>query len=257
MAEGVARLWAGDYVGRPVEGGPSALVRMQVRLEGVEAGGAVLGMVQSGVDGPRRFRLELQPTRLATRLSGSFAPLDAAGRPLGSCPLSVSVRSSGFVASTSAESCRFETDGRSVGLVKEIAHDGSRMIIADRVVEAPGGSGLQPDRFIEFQRVRAFEGQIGVRDGTDGAWRVGRPFELRSDGVGREPSDAGDMPLGVRVELAPYVARDGAATALRLRVFDADSGDLIGQAWADPAAAQLGIALPTVQVALRSAVAAD
>lgn len=252
-AEGVARLWEGEYVGRARGDAASELVRMQVGLERAEPGAAELAVLQSDGGDRRRFRIGLAATRLATRLSGSFAPLNADGEPLGSCPLSVRIRASGFVASTSAETCRFDRGGSALGLVKEIAHDGARMIIADRVVDADSGEAVQPDRVIELHRVRTFEAFAGVRAAGDDAWRVARRFRVRSDGGVHEPADAGGMPLGLRLELAPYLDAEGGAVALRLRVFDAGDGELLGQAWADPAAAQLGIAVPGVQVGLRAA----
>jgi hypothetical protein len=252
-AEGVARLWAGDYAGRARGDAASELVRMQVRLERAEPGAAELAVLQSDGGDRRRFRIALAATRLVTRLSGSFAPLNEQGERLGSCPLSVRMRASGFVASTSAATCRFERGGRALGLVKEIAHDGARMVIADRVVDAESGESVQPDRVIELHRVRAFEAFAGVRADGEQSWRVARAFRIRSDGSVHEPADSGGMPLGLRLELAPYLAGDGGAVALRLRVFDAGDGELLGQAWADPAAAQLGIAVPGVQVGLRAA----
>lgn len=256
-AEAVARLWTGEYAGRtrddidPQADFDSGLVRMRVELRRAEPGVASLDVIQTAAADRRRFRVVLRPTRVGTRLSGSFAPLGPDGNEIGGCPLTVAVRPSGFVASTSAETCRFDRAGGSVGLVKEIAHDGSRMVIADRVVDADGRV-LEADRIVEFQRVRTFEAWVGVRDDDAGAWRVATPFRLRSDGVAHEPADAGGMPLGVRLELAPYAVVDAGTVALRLRVFDADGGELVGQAWSDPAASRLGLAVRGIQVGLRA-----
>lgn len=255
-AERVARMLSGRYAGRPQSPGEDdshagELVRLDAAVVGIGTDGVEVSMSQRRGDGAaRNFMLVFRPTSVATRLEGSFSPLGAEGRPAGSCPIEVSVQRDGFVARTDARTCRFGTAGEEVALIKEIAHDGERLIIGDRVVKPQSGETVVPDRVLELERVRSYAGWVGVRDsGT--AWRTADETRIESDGVGVDPEDAAGVPLGVTLDLAPYRVREGDSPVLRLRVFDSDSGELLGQSWADPLATRLGIALPAVQVGLR------
>lgn len=261
-AERVARMLAGRYAGRSTvsgsEGDPAALVRLEARIERIASGGVETVMSQRQGDGAaREFALVFRPTSIATRLEGTFSPLDAQGRPVGSCPIEVIVRSDGFVARTDAGTCRFGAGSDEVALIKEIAHDGQTMVIGDRVVDPESGETRLSDRVMQFERVRGYSGWAGVRDSrnddSQGAWRVSDEIAIRSDGLGLDPKDAAGMPLGVTLDLAPYRVRQGEPPVLRLRVFDSASGELLGQSWADPLATRIGIALPAVQVGLRLA----
>lgn len=263
-AERVARMLAGSYAGRSTASGSeddsAELVRLEARTEQIATGGVETVMSQrQGNGAAREFALVFRPTSVATRLEGTFSPLDAQGRPVGSCPIEVIVRSNGFVARTAAGTCRFGTGGEQAALIKEIAHDGQTLVIGDRVVDPETGETRASDRVLQLQRVRAYSGWVGVRDSdshdSQGAWRVANEISIRSDGLGLDPDDAAGMALGVTLDLAPYRVREGQAPVLRLRVFDSASGELLGQSWADPLATRIGIALPGVQVGLRLAAA--
>jgi len=255
-SERVAQMLVGSYAGtvsRSGRNGPAsdALTRLEARVERVSTEGVAVMLEQrTGDRQARNFRLILRPTALATRLEGSFSPLDPQGGVAGECPLEVSVQSDGFVARTSPSTCRFGQDGETVALVKEIAHDGDRLIIGDRVVDPESGEPRMPDRVLELERVHRFAGWAGVRDGGE-SWRVAEDIELESDGLEVEPEDAGGMTLGLALELAPHRVRDDQPPVLRLRVFDTASGNLLGQAWADSAATRIGLALPDLQVGFR------
>ena len=253
--ERVAQMLAGNYAGMAARVGgdneSDSLTRLKARVERVAADGVAVGLEQRTGNGePRNFRLIFQPTALATRLEGSFSPLGPRGETAGKCPLEISVQSDGFVARTSAATCRFGQGSDAAALIKEIAHDGERLVIGDRVVHPDTGESRMPDRVLELQRVHRFVGWAGVRDGGE-SWRVAEDIELESDGLEVQPGDAGGMTLGLALELAPYRVRDDQPPVLRLRVFDTGSGDLLGQAWADPAATRIGLALSDVQVGLR------
>ena len=259
-AERVARMLVGNYAGRASTGTSDAdaaeLVRLDARIERIGPGSVETSLSQRQGDGPvRNFILIFRPTAVATRLEGSFSPVDAQGRPAGSCPIEVSVQRDGFVARTDAETCRFGAGGDEVALIKEIAHDGQRLVIGDRVVDPRSGESRMADRVLQLERVRAYSGWAGVRDpgaeDSGGAWRVADEISIDSDGLALDPEDAADMPLGITLDLAPYRVRDGEPPVLRLRVFDSTSGDLLGQAWSDPLAIRIGLALPSVQVGLR------
>ena len=253
-AERVAALLEGRYSGTVSGAQGGARVRVDAAVERIAAEGVFVRLDQTRGDEPARsFRLLFQPTRVATRLSGRFAPLDAAGAAIGACPLTVSVRSDGFVASTDAATCRFGQDDGARALVKEIAHDGQRLVIADRIVDVDSGSPVGDDRVLELHRVRTFTGWSGVRDDAASAWRVSQPLQVRSDGSEHRPVDAAGVPLGFLLELAPHRVRPDEPPVLRLRVFDERSGALLAQSWAEPGLGRLGVALPELQVGLRAA----
>ena len=250
-AERVAAVLVGRYAGRFRDGDARAhTVRLHAEVGRADAGGVPVRIAQRSGDGAaRRFGLVFEPTGVPTRLEGRLSPLDDEGEAMGACPLTVEVRDDGFVATTTAATCRFGEGTRTRGLIKEIAHDGHRLVIADRVV-GPDGDRIGPDRVLELRRVRAFVGWAGIRDSGSATWRVAQPFRLESDGVARDPVDAAGMPLGISLELAPHRMREGKPPVLRLRVFDHASGELLAQSWADPAATRIGVALPRVQVGL-------
>ncbi len=250
--EPVVALLVGQYAGLSwLDGEPGAPVQLSVERESNVPGGAILQMRQTDAAGlERRFRISLAATSLATRLNGSFEPLGADGQPSGQCALEWIVRPRGVLARTEASSCRFGSGDGALGLIKEIAHDGERLVIADRVVAAGTDRAVQLDRMLEVARVRAFRAWAGSRDGDAEPWRMASDFELRSDGGLVRPRDSAGMPLGMELDLALHRIAPQGPTVLRLRAFDIDSGALLGQAWADPGAVRIGLALPQLQVGL-------
>ncbi len=252
QAERIARSLAGDYAG-PASGRETEvdLVRLQVEIERVGAQSVSIHLRQIDPGAAQReFRLLFEPSRLEGRLGGRFSPLGPDGTILGSCPLEVIVQEPGFVARTLADTCRFGAGDGASALIKEIAHDGRTLVIADRVIDPESGDPRIPDRVLELQRLAMFEGWAGVRARAGGDWRVAKAFELRSDGVAVVPVDAAGMPLDVELELAPYRVSEQRPAVLRLRVFAADSGELIGQSWAALDSLQIGLALPRLQIGL-------
>lgn len=248
--DAVASLIAGDYLGqsRSSVGEP---LRLQVlRRSGPGVSPTSMELVQQAADGSvRRFALFLARGGLSGQLEASFAPVSSTGAPVGRCAMEGAVRNAGIVLSTDAATCRFGEGASEVGLVKEIAHDGRRLVIADRVIGATG-SPVGEDRVLEFLPVRAYTGWAGRMDEAGGAWRRADEVELDSDGRSLALRDAGGMPLDVEIELAPHWPGAGATALLRLRAFDARSGSLLGQAWADPDATRLGLAVETFQIGL-------
>lgn len=256
-ADRVAGLLAGRYFGvgvgaRPGGDGNGQSIRLEARRVAVADGGAAVLLEQRDAeDRIRRFRMTMRATSVATRLTGSFEPLSADGAVLGRCALEYTLRREGFVARTDAADCRFGDSRSATALVKEIAHDGRRLVIGDRVVDPDTGAARGDDRIIEFLRVRTFSGWAGVAaDG--GPWRRAEPFDIDADATPFRPDDASGMPLGIELELAPYRLSAQQATVLRLRIFDLDDGRLLGQAWADPAATRIGLAARGLQVGLRA-----
>lgn len=204
----------------------------------------------SGDDDPRRFLLRMADDGEGPeRLEGEFAPLDRSGSPRRRCAMTFRVREGGLIGETDPESCRFGEGGRATGLLKEIAFDGHQLVIGDRLIELPGGEPAAPDRVHAFYRARSFQGWAGVREG--GAWRTAKDFELDPSDAEVVPSDAAGMELGIRIRLSFYrMQHEDGELMLRLTVTDRESGDLLGESWADPDSRSIGLSLPEIQVGL-------
>lgn len=250
----IARVLPGNYSNHMqwrqdgAEGdGPYSLT---VRLDAATVPGtAAFLLEQSAADGPaRRFALELAPSPSAGGFEGLFLPLDATPDNRPHCRMYFTLVSAGFTGETNPRECRFENDERSVGLLKEIAFDGQQIVIADQLRDLAQGAPLDEPRVLRFFRKRHFDGWAGVRDG-DG-WRLSDELTLHSEGDETVPSDAHGRSLGLRLQLARILWHEDQPPILRLSVHDEASGKLLGYAWADPDATQLGINLSEVQVGL-------
>ncbi|MFU8877015.1 MAG: hypothetical protein ACNA7E_02645 [Wenzhouxiangellaceae bacterium] len=253
QAERAARLLAGEYSGGESRDRSQAagLVRLVAEVERIGREGVSVRLTQFAEDGgERQFRLVFEPGTTPNRLNGRFAPIAPDGSARTACPLEIVLREGGFIARTSAESCRFGSGPDASALIKEIAHDGWTLVIGDRVVDPESGQARMSDRVLELQRLVRFEGWAGVRDQADSAWRLARPFRLLSDGVPVALQDAAGMPLEIELELAPHRVSEDRPAVFRLRVFEAASGDLIAQSWAALDSGSLGLALPRFQAGL-------
>lgn len=250
-------LLAGDYAGHPLSvdsdaGQRAAMVRVQIRPVSPPPGAdaAVRIFQQSPGEPDRAFLMSLAPGPVPYRMNGAFSPIDDQGRARGTCPLEVTLADDGLVARTDADTCTFGEGAEAASLVKEIAHDGQRLVIGDRIVDPRTGQARGEDRVLELERVLAFGGWMGVRDLPDSSWRLADSMKIASDGRQAAPVDAAGMPLGVALELAPYRVRSDAPPVLRLRAFAVESGELLGQSWADIDATRIGLAIPSLQVGL-------
>jgi hypothetical protein len=198
-----------------------------------------------GEDPARFFRLGLSPNPDSPGLDGFFAPTDRSGRIQRSCALSISIHSRGFNGLTNPSECRF---GEDTGLLKEIAFDGRRLIIGDRLVQLSDGRSRGEDQVLTLYPVHVYSGWAGTRAGED--WHRAEAFRIHSGGDALALIDAAGMPIGVSVELARYTVAGDDTPLLRLRAFDSDSGQILAESWADPSARRLGVALPDFQVGL-------
>lgn len=217
----------------------------------VDPGRLRFRLVQQQGDAPlRSFTLTLGRAPGESRLTGEFAPLDRAGEARRACAMDFIVRGEGLVGETDPLSCRFGAGESATGLLKEIAIDGRRIVIADRVVRLPSGEPVASDQILVFDRIRRFAGWAGVRE--EGGWRLSQNVQLHSGGGRAQPRDAGGMSLGLGLELAYHVWREDQPPILRLAVSSLENGQLIGYAWADPDAAQIGLAVDDVQVGLNA-----
>lgn len=211
-----------------------------------------LQMVQySEGDEPRRFALSIVATGESDRLGGSFAPLSGDRETGRHCEMVFRVNDRGLAGETDPGQCRFGEPGNETGLLKEIAFDGRQLVIGDRLVDLETGESAAPDRIHAFYRVRTLSGWAGVREGE--SWRIARDLELDSAAGTIEPVDAAGMGLGIRIGLSYYrMERGESRVMLRLSVTDSESGELIGESWADPDSRTIGLALPDLQVGLEA-----
>lgn len=211
-----------------------------------------LWMVQRSADeDPRQFALTIVAEGEADRMGGSFAPLSRNRETGRHCDMVFRVNERGLAGETDPGECRFGEAGNETGLLKEIAFDGRQLVIGDRLVDLTTGEPAAPDRIHEFYRVRTLSGWAGVRNGD--SWRIARDLELDSGAGMIEPVDAAGMGLGIRIGLSYYrMERGEARVMLRLSVTDSESGELIGESWADPDSRSVGLALSDLQVGLEA-----
>lgn len=196
---------------------------------------------------PRRFQWLLSPGERHD-LRAEFAPISSRGQIQRRCEMEVNLRHNGLSAQTDPATCNFGEDG-STGLLKEIAFDGSQLVIGDHLIDLGAGEPLAPEQVLRFVPVRSFRGWAGVREGND--WRMARNLAMNNRHGNHEPTDAAGMGLGIRLELVHYqMAGDAGRVVLRLSATDGESGQMLGEAWADMDARSIGLVLPDLQVGL-------
>ncbi|MFW5927050.1 MAG: hypothetical protein ACOCSR_03275, partial [Wenzhouxiangella sp.] len=108
-----------------------------------------LVMAQSDADddnAPRRFMLGLTPADESNRLDGEFAPMTSDGNHERSCAMVFRYNERGLAGETDPQQCRFGESGNETGLLKEIAFDGRRLVIGDRLIDLASGQPAAPDR---------------------------------------------------------------------------------------------------------------
>lgn len=246
----VASRLPGVYVSLSGDDQPVQQLRVE-QAGGGEPGTLTLRLVQGGSteQAKRTFGLRLTPTSMAARLDGELALLDASGATRRSCPMRFQAGGEGLIGETDPSTCRFGEGQEAVGLLKEIAFDGRRLVIGDRLVDPADGETRGDDQVITFLPAPAFEGWAGVRDGD--RWRVAEPFRTAPGNEASAPVDAAGMPLGFSVALNYYrYAREDEAILLRLTLSDSTSGKILGEAWAEPGSETIGLALPEIQVGI-------
>jgi hypothetical protein len=225
------------------------------RLQFARQGSSEVRMSQRNGSAPARHFIwafaTAESSTLTEPLSGQFITLGPDGQVRGQCPLRVTTMADGLVAETIPERCQFDTEQGQMGLLKELAFDGQRLIIADQLVDLDSGQDMGPARLLETWRSVRFTGWAGRLDGAD-HWRLARPIVIDSREAGIEPLDAAGMDLGISVQLDYYQPRDSATPLLRLRLDSENrNGEITtAQAWADKDATEIGLSLPTVQVGL-------
>lgn len=249
----IARALPGRYLSVTDADGHSAVQHLTVRPQSVSESKAV-GFVlsQRGTvsnDATRRFGLVLRPGAVANRFEGEFAPLGADGRASNSCDMQFQLSDRGLVGETDPARCRFGEGENATGLLKELAFDGRRLVIGERLLNLDDGRTRGRDEVLTFLPAARFTGWAGIREG--GSWRVANSLALEPDRAAVEAHDASEMSLGFAIDLQYYrMDRDDQPVLLRLTVRDAEDGEVLGQAWSDPGAERIGLALPEIQVGL-------
>lgn len=224
--------------------------RMVVSARSGDNAALVLELREELEDRQRGFVLTLDAGGASPFIAGSFVPLQADGTlSAHNCPMRFRVRDGLLSGQTDPQQCRFGTGADGVGLLKEVALDGSRIVIADQLI-GPGESGADPPDILRLYRLERFQGQVRVRDGAGLDWRTSSRVQVEVGANPVEPVDAANMGLAVLIRLALIQGQQPGSPLLYLHLAEADSGTVLGQAWADPQALRLGLALDEVQVDL-------
>lgn len=224
----------------------------QMRVSVGSAGNAslLLEIREEHEDRQRGFILTLAAGGTSPFIPGRFVPLQADGTPSAhSCAMRFRIRDGLLSGETDPGQCRFGTGEAGVGLLKEVALDGNRIVIADQLT-GPGGSGNDAPDILRLFRLDGFRGQVRVRTGPDAGWRTSQRVQARVGGNPVEPLDAADMSLGVQIRLELIEGQQPGTPLLYLQLADARSGTILGQAWGDPRTERLGLALDGAQVDL-------
>lgn len=217
------------------------------------AGAELLLEFREDLDNPQRgFVLTLDAGGASPFIAGSFVPLRADGTlSAHTCPMRFRVRDGLLSGQTDPQQCRFGTGAESVGLLKEVALDGSRIVIADQLIGVDGNVG-EPADILRLYRLERFQGQVRVRDEAwpESGWRTSTEVQLETGADAVEPVDAANMGLSVLLRLALIQGQQPGSPLLYLQASDAETGTVLGQAWSDRQALRLGLALDQVQVDL-------
>jgi hypothetical protein len=235
--------------------GESILTLSVERLDPVQPGSQTFRWTQTSSDPQQPIRqFQIGVVASSSGLSGDFSPLHDGQVSHVRCKLDWQVvNQSGAVpkvlAQTDDRDCRFVQGEEMLLLQKEIAFDGARFQIADQIVPMSDATSevlSEAVQFSEFVRIRPVRGWAGRRDGDE--WRIASEVALKSDGSRIAPSDAAGMSLGLGVSIRQKRVNNG--LQWRLVVSELDTGEVIGQAWANEEATRIGWANEHIQIEL-------
>lgn len=198
----------------------------------------------------RGFILALERVGPSPFIPGRFIPLQSDGTASArGCRMRFRLRGDVISGETDPAQCRFGTGEQAVGLLKEIALDGSQIVIADQLSTPGGDADAEPD-ILRLHRLGEFRGQVRVRDRDGSGWRTAERMAVDVGGRRIEPVDAAGMSLGILVGLDLIAGQQPGEPLLYLQVTEARTGQVLGQSWGEPQAARIGLALERVQVDL-------
>ncbi|HEY7905778.1 MAG TPA: hypothetical protein VIC53_02530 [Wenzhouxiangella sp.] len=203
-----------------------------------------------GADNPRRFLIMLEGG--GDTLKSSFAPLTEPQDATRRCPIDWQMTTTplgrpALLGFTTASECRFAHADGDLGLVKEWSFDGDQIEVADQLFDLATGQPHQAAQLIEFVRVTRYAGWAAVSEGDE--WRVDEGVVALSDGQRRATRDAAGMPLGLALTLERRRPSTG-DPSLHLVISDAETGQVLGQAWSTSDADKIGWANADIQVEL-------
>ena len=197
----------------------------------------------------RRFRLVLNRAEALDWLPARFMPIHADGSMAGrECSMRFRLSTQGLIGQTDPDECRFDSGAQSVGLLKEMNFDGETVNIADQIFDQQGQAAAAP-QLLQFQRAGRFTGTAAVREGGT-AWRVAESLQVLPNQSLIEPLDAAGMSLGILINLQLIDESGREGPILNLQISALDSGELLGQTWANPATQLIGLGLPDLRVEL-------
>lgn len=246
--EMIAAAVRGDYVSIRRVGDTTESVQLRVSPEFFGAGLA-LNLSQQQGSQIRRFRLELPAGTNPERFQARFIPLHTAGVAADSaCDMDFRLSAGRLVGQTDPDACRFQSQELLIGLLKEIAFEADRVLMADQLMLADGSPLGEPDR-LSLARVSHFSGTLATLDG--GVWRVARNVQLSSGGSLIEPLDAAGMSLGLVLNLELVQSREQNVPALRLQVIDEQGERVKGEVWGDIDSTLLGLSLDSLRLELQ------
>ncbi|GEM_PF-6974234 len=249
-------LWLGAYASptRPGEQDPLTLTISREPAPNANERRYVWTQTHPGDDRSKR-RFLIRVSEQNGQLVSSFSPMGRPASASPSCPLrwqlARSDRGTGrqpvLLGRTDVTTCQFGSAEAPMALLKEIAFDGERLRVADRVMGPNPSQDAPAPQVTEFFTRARFRGTIGIEEGE--LTRASPPVELATDGQPHSAADAAGMPLGVVVAIdRVYI---GQTVKLRLMVSEAGSNRVLGQALSDPNSDTLGWANQTVQAVFR------
>lgn len=221
-------------------------------------------MPQPGTLSQRRFLLTQthQDSSIAPRafdllvaqndagISSSFSPRSENGVDR-ACPLNWQWSGTGarlLFGRSSPDTCQFQADGQSLGLIKEMSFDGQTLRFADQLIDMNTGAPYLPLQITQFEKVERFQATVARQDGEQ--WRIAEATNLPSDGQRRAIVDAAGMPMDIALSIEPRMLHDQIHWVLVIS--EADTSDVIGQAWSRRGSTQtLGWASADTQVEVR------
>lgn len=246
--EAIAAAVTGEFASIRQASDTADPTRLRVEAEPVN-NGVILTMTQHRAETERVFELQLMAGASVDNFDARFIPRQAGRGTTGpACDMNFRLAGGLLVGETDPAECRFQSDGRSIGLLKEIAFEGNRVMMADQLVLEDGSMWGEPDQ-LTLVRVAHFRGMLARNEA--GHWRVARNLRLASGGNLVEPLDAAGMSLGLLLNLESVESLDRQVPALRLQVIEDQSGRVTAEVWSSLDAGTIGLGLDDLRIELQ------
>lgn len=225
-------------------------VMMAVDVREVEDNAIALEFIEQDHTRQRGFILMLERSSASPFIAGQLMPVQVDGTLSNrACPMRFRLLQGLLTGETDPATCRFGNAENRVGLLKEVALTGSQIIIADLLLE-PGQTSDQPPDVLRLHRLASFRASARVRQNADSGWRLAEAFEIEVGDTTFEPVDAAGMPLDVELSLRLVQGQEPGDPLLYLQINRSQTGEVLGQTWADAQARRIGLALDQLQIDL-------